>query len=59
MAARLTMLLPRLAVLVLIWLLAAASFTFAAGSKQPAAQQPTAKPAREKPKVLVVPDVRR
>src|SRR5918995_2491612 len=60
MAARLTMLLPRLAVLVVIWLLAAASFTFAAGSKQPAAeQQPAARPAREKPKILVVPDLRR
>lgn len=58
MAARLTLLLPRLAVLVVIWLLAAASFTFAAGSKQPAQAEPEAKPAREKPKVLVVPDVR-
>jgi hypothetical protein len=60
MAARLTMLLPRLAVLIVIWLLAAASFTFAAGSKQPAGTgAANAKPAREKPKVLVVPDVRR
>jgi PASTA domain len=59
MAARLTMLLPRFAVLVLIWLLAAASFTFAAGSKQPATQEPPAKPAPEKPKILVAPDVRR
>jgi hypothetical protein len=58
MAARLTLLLPRLAVLVVIWLLAAASFTFAAGSNQPAQGEPEAKPAREKPKVLVVPDVR-
>ena len=58
MAARLTLLLPRLAVLVVIWLLAAASFTFAAGSKQPAQSEPAAKSAPEKPKVLVVPDVR-
>jgi PASTA domain len=58
MAARLTLLLPRLAVLVVIWLLAAASFTFAAGSNEPAQGEPEAKAAREKPKVLVVPDVR-
>jgi hypothetical protein len=58
MAARLTLLLPRLAVLVVIWLLAAASFTFAAGSNKPAQGEPDAKPAQEKPKVLVVPDVR-
>jgi hypothetical protein len=59
MAARLTVLLPRLIALVVIWLLAAASLTFAAGSKQ-IAQSPTsaAKP-KERPKVLVVPDVRR
>ena len=58
MAARLTLLLPRLAVLVVIWLLAAASFTFAAGSNKPAQAEPEAKPAAEKPEVLVVPDVR-
>jgi hypothetical protein len=58
MAARLALLLPRLAVLVVIWLLAAASFTFAAGSNKQAQAEPEAKPAREKPKVLVVPDVR-
>jgi hypothetical protein len=56
------MLLPRLAVLVVIWLLAAASLTFAAGTKQhtdsPAAKD-KAKAANEKPAVLVVPDVRR
>jgi hypothetical protein len=59
MAARLTVLVPRLIALVVIWLLAAASLTFAAGSKQ-IAQSPTsaAKP-KERPKVLVVPDVRR
>ena len=58
MAARLTLLLPRLAVLVVVWLLAAASFTFAAGSNQNAQPETDAEPAREKPKVLVVPDVR-
>ena len=59
MAARLTVLLPRLAALVVIWLLAAASLTFAAGSKQ-IAQGPTqGGKAKEKPEVLVVPDVRR
>lgn len=51
MAARLTLLLPRLAVLVVIWLLAAASFTFAAGSNNPAQAEPEAKPAPEKPKI--------
>jgi hypothetical protein len=60
MAARLTMLLPRLAALVVIWLLAAASLTFAAGSKQ-IDETPPATPAKpdERPNVLVVPDVRR
>jgi hypothetical protein len=59
MAARLTVLVPRLAALVVIWLLAAASLTFAAGSKQ-ISQSPTqGGKAKEKPEVLVVPDVRR
>jgi hypothetical protein len=59
MAARLTVLVPRLLALVVIWLLAAASLTFAAGSKQ-IAQSPTpGAKAKERPKVLVVPDVRR
>ena len=59
MAARLTVLLPRLIALVVIWLLAAASLTFAAGNKQIAqSPAPGAKP-KERPKVLVVPDVRR
>lgn len=59
MAARLTVLIPRLAALVVIWLLAAASLTFAAGGQQ-IAQSPTqGGKAKEKPKVLVVPDVRR
>ncbi len=58
MAARLTLLLPRLAVLVVIWLLAAASFTFAADSNKPAQGVPEAQPTPEKPRVLVVPEVR-
>lgn len=59
MAARLTMLLPRLVALVVIWLLAAASLTFAAGGDE-LAQSPVQDAAtKEKPKVLVVPDVRR
>jgi PASTA domain len=57
MAARFTMLLPRLAVLVVIWLLAAASYTFAAGSQQPAPTT-TAEAPPAKPEVLRVPDVR-
>ena len=59
MAARLTVLLPRLAALVVIWLLAAASLTFAAGSKQIAQSPAQSGRTKEKPKVLVVPDVRR
>lgn len=59
MAARLTVLLPRLAALVVIWLLAAASLTFAAGSKQIAESPTQGGKANEKPEVLVVPDVRR
>jgi hypothetical protein len=57
MAARFTMLLPRLAVLIVIWLLAAASYTFAAGSQQPAPST-TSAAAPAKPDVLRVPDVR-
>jgi PASTA domain len=57
MAARFTMLLPRLAVLVVIWLLAAASYTFAAGSQQPAPTT-TAEAPPAKPDVLRIPDVR-
>jgi beta-lactam-binding protein with PASTA domain len=59
MAARLAMLAPRLIALVVIWLLAAASWTLAAGGPQssqpaaPAVEEPT------RPDVLVVPDVRR
>jgi hypothetical protein len=59
MAARLAMLAPRLIALIVIWLLAAASWTLAAGGPQ--TSQPTAPAAAEstRPDVLVVPDVRR
>jgi hypothetical protein len=58
MASRLVTLAPRLIALIVIWLLAAASWTLAAGGPQtppaaPAAGQPTT------PEVLVVPEVRR
>ena len=59
MAARLTMLLPRLAALVVIWLLAAASLTFAAGSDGLEQSPAQAGAKAERPKALVVPDVRR
>jgi PASTA domain len=59
MAARLAMLAPRLIALIVIWLLAAASWTLAAGGPQ--TSQPAAPAAAEptRPDVLVVPDVRR
>ena len=61
MAARLATLAPRLIALVVIWLLAAASWTLAAGGptpSDPAAPAPAAgQPAA--PDVLVVPDVRK
>jgi beta-lactam-binding protein with PASTA domain len=59
MAARLALLAPRLIALIVIWLLAAASWTLAAGGPQ--TSQPAAPAAGEptKPDVLVVPDVRR
>lgn len=60
MAARLALLAPRLIALVVIWLLAAASWTLAAGGGQ--ATTPVAAPAASgpaTPDVLVVPDVRR
>jgi PASTA domain len=59
MAARLAMLAPRFIALVVIWLLAWASFSLAQDSGQapPAAAPVVEEP--EKPEVLVVPDVRR
>ena len=59
MAARLTALLPRFAALVLIWLLAAAGYTFAAGGVDGAGATTQAAGAAAKPTILVVPDVRR
>ena len=60
MAARLAMLAPRLIALVVIWLLAAASWTLAAGGPQDPEAATTAPGAGEpaKPDVLVVPDVK-
>jgi hypothetical protein len=59
MAARLAALLPRLVALTVIWLLGAATFTFAAGNR-PLSATPAASPAeaKRKPVVIVVPDVR-
>lgn len=57
MAARFTVLLPRLLALTVIWLLGAATFTLAAEKKSPAAKG-AADSASAQPKVLVVPDVR-
>lgn len=59
MAARLSALLPRLAVLTVIWLLATSTITFAAGGRgsEDPAPAPAAGPAE--PAYLVVPDVRR
>jgi hypothetical protein len=61
MAARLALLAPRLIALVVIWLLAAASWTLAAGgpSATPTTTAPAAAGEPAKPEALVVPDVRR
>jgi PASTA domain len=61
MAARLATLAPRLIALVVIWLLAAASWTLAAGGPTPSDPAATAPAAGEPaaPEVLVVPDVRK
>jgi PASTA domain len=57
MAARLTVLLPRLLALTVIWLLGAATFTLAAEKKSPPPKAAgSAVPAD--PKILAVPDVR-
>lgn len=59
MAARLTVLLPRLLALVVIWLLGAATYTLAAESRSaPKSASAIARPASEPPKFLRVPDVR-
>jgi PASTA domain len=59
MAARLAMLAPRLIALIVIWLLAAASWTLAAGGPQTSLPAPPAADEPARPDVLVVPDVRR
>ena len=57
MAARLSALLPRLAVLTVIWLLATSTITFAASGRE--TQEPPAAPAEPAgPAYVVVPDVR-
>lgn len=58
MAARLTALLPRLAVLTVIWLLATSTITFAAGGRN-VDEAPAPVAAPKEPTYLVVPDVRR
>jgi PASTA domain len=59
MAARLAMLAPRLIALIVIWLLAAASWTLAAGGPQTSQPAPPAAAEPSRPDVVVVPDVRR
>ena len=59
MAARLAMLAPRFIALVVIWLLAWASFSLAQGSGQTTPPPAPVAVEAEKPVVLVVPDVRR
>jgi len=60
MAARIASLLPRLAALTLIWLLATSTITFAASARKTVKkQQPAAAVVRHEKKILVVPDVRR
>ena len=59
MAARLAALLPRLAALTLIWLLATSTITFAAAGRKAPTQQAPLPSVRHEPKILVVPDVRR
>ena len=57
MAARLSALLPRLAVLTVIWLLATSTITFAAGGRnEDTTPAPVAGP--QEPAYMVVPDVR-
>ena len=59
MAARLAMLAPRFIALVVIWLLAWASFSLAQGGTQTTPPPAPVAVEAEKPNVLVVPDVRR
>jgi PASTA domain-containing protein len=59
MAARFAALLPRLAALTLVWLLATSAITFAATSQRAPAPAPPAQTAAREPATLIVPDVRR
>jgi hypothetical protein len=59
MAARLSALLPRLAVLTVIWLLATSTITFAASGRGNGDQVPAPVAGPAEPSYLVVPDVRR
>jgi hypothetical protein len=59
MAARVSALLPKVAALTLIWLLATSTITFAAGGRTTAPAAPPVTLVPEGPATLVVPDVRR
>src|SRR4029079_329276 len=59
MAARLSALLPRLAALTVIWLLATSTITFAAAGRNQAAATKAPKKTAKIEAILVVPDVRR
>ena len=59
MAASLASVLPRVAALVVIWLLATSTITFAAAGHVPVPAAAPAPPARAQEEILVVPDVRR
>ena len=58
MAARLTVLLPRLLALVVIWLLGWSTYTLAAGTPAPKSEAAAAAKPAEPPKFLTVPDTR-
>jgi hypothetical protein len=58
MAARLSALLPRIAALTLIWLLAASAITFAASGHESTDADPVEPAAQEVQEILIVPDVR-
>ncbi len=58
MAARLSALLPRIAALTLIWLLAASAITFAASGHESTDAAPAAPAAAPVQEILIVPDVR-
>ncbi len=58
MAARLSALLPRIAALTLIWLLAASAITFAASGHESTDADPVEPVAQNVQEILIVPDVR-